>query len=533
MPLYTKEQKAETEQLRARQQEESREQLLQGGQQDVSLEHLFQEQQDQNVYIHRNMQQYGERPELAREERKLGLSLVYGAVEQAMPHAYDSQKKLARAGQASVKLHHGRGTKLMEQGRNVLEFDISGSGYQQFPKTHRGYNGHGKMVKDPTNRKKTAISLKDIQKGPIKIKRYHRIFGSWVPGVMSVKEIERKNELIRYYQEQKIDGAQVVKELYGEHTDEAGLQNKHVLVKSKKQMGKDGMELEKRRVTMAGPLAFGGTFNQGDYKIDKLKQYMLQMGEGYLKPLFEEWKEICYISRELVRSGKIMEAEKIMKKIHPVSILLKGHSRGAVAMGQGAMMIKYWINKEYPEFDKYVKFETINYDPVPGFGNVFKLNRDMNITDAKFMTSKRREQMEKGKMMPLGKSAETTVIYSLQTQHSSFFTPQMIHGAKRVILTPYDHAVGLTTADVTQQQAHRAGYTDAKSGEVYRNSGINELDTGFYIVDENRSLVKIPDLATARQILDRVLKKAGIAQLRRQHRMYLIASEWFRQYGNQ
>lgn len=504
-------------------------------QQEESLDKLFREQQDdQNVYINRNLQRYQEQPKQTKEQKKSGLSLVYNAVEQAMPHAYDAQKNLARAGEASVKLHRGRGTKLMEQGQNVLEFDISGSGYKQFQRIHKGYNGKDKIVLDPMNRKKTSLTLDEIKKGPIQIKRYHRIFGSWVPGVMSVKEIERKNELIRRYQEQALADEELVKQLYGERTNQKGLEKKeHILVRSRKKMEKDGMEIEKRRITMAGPLALGGMLNQGDYKIDNLKDYMLQMGQSYLKPLLEQWKEICYVSRELARKGKIQDAEKLLKTIHPVTILLKGHSRGAVAMGHGAMKIKYWVNQEYPGLDKYVRFETVNYDPVPGIGNVFGLKRDMNITDAKFTTAKRQKQMEKEKMMPLGESAETTVIYSLHTQHSAFFTPQMIHGAKRVILTPFNHAVGLDTSDVTQEKAHRAGYTDAKTGEMYRSSGINELDKGLYIVDENQSLVRIPDLDTAQKILDRVLKHTGIMQRRRHNRMYLIASEWFRQYGNE
>ena len=45
-----------------------------------------------------------------------------------------------------------------------------------------------------------------------------------------------------------------------------------------------------------------------------------------------------------------------------------------------------------------------------------------------------------------------------------------------------------------------------KRAEVYRSSGINELDEGVYIVDEQNTLIRIEDIATLENILNEFLK---------------------------
>ena len=34
----------------------------------------------------------------------------------------------------------------------------------------------------------------------------------------------------------------------------------------------------------------------------------------------------------------------------------------------GAMKLKAWIHNKYPELEHFVKFDLIQYDPVPGIG---------------------------------------------------------------------------------------------------------------------------------------------------------------------
>ena len=192
------------------------------------------------------------------------------------------------------------------------------------------------------------------------------------------------------------------------------------------------------------------------------------------------------------------------------------------------MMIKYWLNEKYPDLQKYVRFETIHYDPVPGFGDVFNVKKEVNLNET---DEKKLQDLKKRKMMPLGDSEESTLVYSLYTDHDSFFTPQLVKGAKRLILTPYLHSVGLDAMDETQEEKHRAGYTDAKTGEVYRNSGLNRLDAGVYIMDEKRTLIRLEDPQTARNILKEIMKDTGIAQYRREQRIYAAVDAWFKEHS--
>ena len=51
---------------------------------------------------------------------------------------------------------------------------------------------------------------------------------------------------------------------------------------------------------------------------------------------------------------------------HMINFMIRGHSRGAVGASQGAMMLKFWLQENYPRYMDYVHFDLIQYDPVPG-----------------------------------------------------------------------------------------------------------------------------------------------------------------------
>ena len=53
---------------------------------------------------------------------------------------------------------------------------------------------------------------------------------------------------------------------------------------------------------------------------------------------------------------------------------------------------------------------------------------------------------------------------------------------------------------------HRAGYTNAKTGEVYRGSGLSELPEGVYIMDETRTLIRLNSKEKALNMLKEVYK---------------------------
>ena len=118
-------------------------------------------------------------------------------------------------------------------------------------------------------------------------------------------------------------------------------------------------------------------------------------------------------------------------------VLIKAHSRGAVAAAQVARYAK----QNYP----LAKVEAVFFDPVPGpvhMGSSTSTNVDM--------------------------LDESTVVYSMKTDYGAFFTPQEVKGTKRVIISQKGHGVG-----------YEIGVE--YSGATYKGSNINSLPPGIYI----------------------------------------------------
>ena len=66
-------------------------------------------------------------------------------------------------------------------------------------------------------------------------------------------------------------------------------------------------------------------------------------------------------------------------------------------------------------------------------------------------------------------------------------------------------------ADGTEDtRAHRVAFTDMKTGEAYRGSGISELPGGVYISDEYNNLTRFDTLAEANaDLLELVVHDRG------------------------
>ena len=452
------------------------------------------------------------------EQRKLGVlqqksSLtrknvgdVREIVSEVMPHAFDKIDDILEAtgvDKRAVEVHHSRGKRFVENGAKVLEFDIAGSGFKQFRAIHRGF--HGKYIVNERGEKEKF-------KKKLKVTWFNKAF-SWLPKVRSVKQVEEENarrermtrELIqKYNMEGNIDDIKEANRRLKEHhkrlIEEHYGQQQYIGHKRMEHIRKKVTDdARKTRITMAGPLAIKGASNSGEYSIEKLRQYILTMGSDYLRGVFDGWRG--------------------PEDVHDVNLIMRGHSRGGVAVAEGAMLIKQWVSEHYPQYITRVKFDLIQYDPVPGFGSYSK---------HKMIDHNGEEIIEKDglKMKPLGENAETTVMYSMHTDHPVFFTPQVIKGAKRVILTPFKHGVDLGAADRTQIQAHRRGLVDANSGEVYRSSGINDLASGVYVVDEQNTLVKINNYEQVERILNTFVKDTS-SQKERHKIMLDVARTWF------
>ncbi|MEG1541662.1 MAG: hypothetical protein RR372_06920, partial [Oscillospiraceae bacterium] len=495
------------------------------------LDNKIQEQQDRKQYEteHPGLVSIGDEQQeyfiqhqetlQSLQEEKLGahqiskrLGSVRNAVQALMPEAYALTDTI-RTGKIEdlrkTKFHHSRGAKLAsEDNRDVLEFDIAGSDFKQFRAEHKGFHGKGtvKFADDPTTYS-IEKPLEEKKESKVRYANKHRIF-NWLPGIRTEEKILADNQRIR--QENEIIRAKNarVREAFKEQVGtvaEVRLGDKteiHKHVREKVSMGG-----KKKRITMAGPLRFGGNSNSGEYSIENLRGYMQKAAEEYLTNTFLTWQD---------------------GQPHEVSLVIKGHSRGGVACVEGAMMIKQWIYENYPEYEKFVKFEVTQYDPVPGTGSRSKVNEKFNhLSDETYTVGK-------DKMRPLGDSAETTVVYSMHSNHNLFFDPQEVLGAKRIILTPFRHDVGLDTNETAktniggerQEELSRPAYTEAETGEVYRSSGLTELQKGVYVVDERNTLVKLNSYEQVESIMASVLQN-NTKQATRHQIMLRVARAWF------
>lgn len=456
------------------------------------------------------------------------MAMVRENIQRELPQAYDNLQKIASGEQSNVvTLHHSRGTQLLEDGQNVLEFDIAGSGYRAFMRANKALAGRNGLKTKLADGTKIKVSWEDMRK----------------LGALTVEEFEAKMQAMPEKTEKQRQTKQLIREnidafrgerdlfydTYGRPVEIEGLKDKkYILSKRTEHNNIDGTTSYKQRVTMAGPLNFKGLLNRGDYSIEQLRSYMLTMSQSYLTPIFNQWEDLLNEAEKKDKNGEPDAAEQLRAQIHEVSILLKGNSRGAVALAQGAMMTKYWVHENFPHLEQWVKFETIQYDPVPGLGSRSDENDVLSLTNGAGVSDEELEQLREKKMMPLGDQDETTLFYSMHQQHDNGFTPQLIKGAKRVILTPYNHSIMQDKVDQSQDGVKkRFAFTDAKTGEVYRSSGLNRLDPGLYFADEKGVLVQITDEKMAKRLVREIVKDTSSSQKDRHKRMEEVISAWF------
>lgn len=457
-----------------------------------------QEQQNQQAQPVQQFQDYYVQPytplhqQAQRNEhmKNYNLHSVRQAVEAVMPDAYH-QIDLRRSQEAQSMrlsvLHHSRGRTLAANGAvPVLEFDLAGSGFKQFRSDYIGLKGKGDSITDymlPELQGAAyifqwvpGVQLYQRHKARLRAEENLRKIANGTLQLEDLSERERHNALLMQRWNKRFGQSQQV------CINDTMISRTHIRMTEDEQ---------KKRITMAGPLWLSGISNRGDYSIENLREYMLSMGKDYLTPFLRNWTQGA--------------------SPHNVWLRIRGHSRGAVASIEGAMMIKYWLRQSYPDFEEYVKFDVTQFDPVPGAGSY----DDHASVDLMYDN---RWQVEH-KMVSLH-DAETTVVYSMHSDHALFFTPQKVKNTKRIILTPFTHAVGLNMSDEQQStrglSKHRLTLTDAQTGDAYRIGSLNELHEGVYVVDEQNNLVRLQDEQQWTAICQNVLRDASLQQGRHQ-----------------
>ena len=118
-------------------------------------------------------------------------------------------------------------------------------------------------------------------------------------------------------------------------------------------------------------------------------------------------------------------------------LMMKAHSRNAVA----ASRIARWVRDTL----SWVAVEVVLFDPVPG---PFNRGEDEEID--------------------LTGLAESTLVYSVFTKYDAHFSPQMVHGVTRLIISRKGHGVGYQVGVKFNER-------------VYKGSNLNSLDPGLYV----------------------------------------------------
>lgn len=332
----------------------------------------------------------------------------------------------------TTKLYKSEGTKLSKQNTYVVEFSVAGSSFETFRLEHKGIHGKEMKMYGPIEDASGTRKKIDPKSNEYQ-RRMEHTYGAKAapkgPDFVFKKETRNTNGLV---------------------------------TKSKFSIGGAGVDT-----------AFGVS-NTGEYSIENTRNRILVMGIEQLKPLLDAWEK---------------HEDTPQKNIE---LMFRGHSRGAVATAQGAMMLNDWIRKNYSEeVANRVHFNVLMLDPVPGAGS----NKGANeYIDFKNPTADMKKDL--GIDFPFKDSDDTTVIMSGSlekdgvAQKLGTFTPQHVSGAKRVLITQTKHSVNLKEFDATQADGyHQSEYTD-ENGDVYRSYGLGKLPEGVYFVDQDRNMIQ-------------------------------------------
>ena len=425
-----------------------------------------------------------------------------------------------------VKLNTGRKKLLIadsEKNRNgveeIVEFSMAGSSFKEYRKEHQDIHGKGDFAEN----KREALDYTDAQ-GNVEKVNYVK-WGFWdkckslTKAALKFEYFGNNEYKQKSIQHEKYEAAKAAKldQLLGPSQElkvdgENAKKFKHI---RKKEKTINNVKVSK--ITIAGALPVSGLVNAGEHSIENNRNYMYLMA----KPKIDEW------------------IEKYRNDIHPKELRfqIRGHSRGGVAATQGAMLIKQYFldatkhdQKARINLLNYLKFDLVLYDPVPGAGSDKSVN---HMVDLKNQT----KDMKANNMASLDSNVSSTLIYSIHSDHKAFFTPQIVKGADRIILTPFNHAVGLDGGEETiesvdgaiKTQIHASNFTDTKTGEKYRGFGINSAPKGLYVCDENGRLLRMTSAKQATNFVKDLLaiNKVTNYQKDRHEVIYQVIRDYF------
>ncbi len=430
---------------------------------------------------------------------------------------YEAVKNVqSNGGKQQFPLKASRGTQYMLDGESVLQFDFGGTGATalQRGRLEKRYATH----EDEANIN-SQLPMKDM-KYTSRLGKFFRACFSWLPGVWSTR---KRDEYVRNYNEAAAFNRQQAKEAYGESVTliKNGKRKTFEYIRRKDEKNEETNAV-KTRYTFAGPTLMNG----GDYQLDNLEEYVLALGSQWLAPKL----------RRIAEKAGDGPVPADTKSLH---VMLQGHSRGGVAASMAAMRLNKWLYDNFEEkIARLVKFDIIQYDPVPGKFSRTGIREVADLGTTEYYDKKGNvtTDVENAKYRSLGEQQNSTLVYCLRTFKNHFFTPQQILGAKRVILTVRDHnsifshEKTTTKKRAADKKAHRSPFINLEDKTAYRGSNINEMPEGLYFADEKNVLHKVNSIEEYRQMRDDLLRgEARRHQEKRQNILDSVAEAYFEQ----
>ena len=274
---------------------------------------------------------------------------------------------------------------------------------------------------------------------------------------------------------------------------------KHVRQKTTSVTLENGTQMQKNRLNIAGPNALNTSGDE--YNINNTREYATSKVVDFLDPILKDYAR-----------QKKADPNAELKDIH---VNITGHSRGGVAAGETVRLAYDWLKgqEQYRDVAEHVKFDLIQRDPVPGYGD-YTEHGNLDLSDIPGL--------------------ESTVVYSMSQQHyDKVFKPQKVEGADRIIFGVMSHNVDLDGVDLSQAgfeedgMAHKRGFYDAATGEFYRGSGMSELPKGLYFTDENLNLLRVDSFSQIDKLADAAFEGNDGLQKRRLNVLKSAAKDWF------
>ena len=402
---------------------------------------------------------------------------VEAVLRKMNPKAYEEVDRKRRSDDPKdrvVDLYHSEGTRLLEEeGHEVLEIDIGGSSYREFSHAQNGFLGYSEGDEYELH------------------KQYGEQYYS-----------PRNGKIMKFIRS---------KTTYGESDIATGRR--------------------KTRFTIAGPSpTTGGITNFGDYSIGHTTENIKEIGSSYLEAIFKKW------DAEMKEYDKKKTGPDPSMNFPMVDVMLRGHSRGGVGSSMGEMKLKHWLHTNYPKYENKVKFHITQYDAVPGgpsdWGGYEKIDHTGkgHTTYANKAADTAARKIKDTEYLPVGAEAETTAIYSMNTQYKDNFAAQEIRHAKRLIFTPFNHAVGLDVESTDNSQMDQEGeklhamtFYDTTTNKAYRQSGLDHLGDGVYVMDEKHNLVKLNSVDEYVKIIQLTVPQSELKEQATRHKAMLHA----------